>query len=101
MSTIETVRNSPIDDVYSRSSDRPSEEEIQVMQMVAGGLKDHAIARRLGVSIVTVRRRARRFRSRVGAANRSQAIAFAANRGWLTFPEEASEGAEPPTDQSD
>lgn len=58
-------------------------EELQVMRLVATGLKDHAIAQHLSVSIVTVRRRAQQFRERVGANTRSEAIAIAAARGWV------------------
>jgi len=70
----------------------PPEEELEVMRMIANGLKDRAIARRLGVSAVTVRRRARRFRDRVGAENRMQAIAIAACKGWLKLSWKTCEG---------
>lgn len=62
----------------------PSDDEVEVMRFIAAGLKDRAIARRLGVSIVTVRRRASRFRERVGARNRSEAVAIAAAHGWIS-----------------
>jgi DNA-binding NarL/FixJ family response regulator len=58
-------------------------EELEVMRLVATGLKDHAIAQHLSVSIVTVRRRAQQFRERVGANTRAEAIAIAAARGWV------------------
>lgn len=61
----------------------PSDAEIEVIRLIAAGLKDHVIARRLGVSVVTVRRRALHFRRVVGATNRSEAIAIAARRGLL------------------
>lgn len=61
----------------------PPPEELEVMRLMAIGLKDYAIARRLEVSVVTVRRRARSFRLRVGATNRSEAIAVGVSRGWL------------------
>ncbi len=54
--------------------------------MIANGLTDHAIARRLCVSVVTVRRRATSFRTKIGARNRAEAIAIAAGRGWLEHP---------------
>jgi DNA-binding NarL/FixJ family response regulator len=63
--------------------DEPPADELEVMQLVAEGYKDVAIARRLGVATVTVRRRAQRFCRRVGALNRSQAIAIATARGWI------------------
>jgi len=71
----------------------PSKAELEVMRLIASGHKDFAIARRLGVSVVTVRRRARSFRHRVGASNRPEAIAVAAARGWLS-PTKESERTE-------
>lgn len=56
------------------------------MELIATGLTDHAIARRLSVSVVTVRRRATSFRTKLGAHNRAEAIAIAAGRGWLEHP---------------
>ena len=64
-------------------ADPALDEELQVMEMIADGMKDSAIARRLGVSIVTVRRRASRFRRRVGATTRTQAVAIATREGIL------------------
>ena len=63
--------------------DEALHEELEVMMLVAQGHKDVAIARRLGVAPVTIRRRAQRVCRRVGARNRAQAIAIAAANGWL------------------
>lgn len=63
----------------------PPVRELEVIRLIASGLKDSTIARRLGVSVVTVRRRSREFRQRVGAATRSEAVAMAAARGWLSM----------------
>jgi DNA-binding NarL/FixJ family response regulator len=60
--------------------------EIEVIELLANGLTDHAVARRLAVSIVTVRRRATGFRTKVGAANRVEAVAIAAGAGWIVHP---------------
>lgn len=54
--------------------------------MIAKGLTDHAIARRLSVSVVTVRRRATSFRTKIGASNRAEAIAIAAGNRWFLHP---------------
>lgn len=61
----------------------PSAQELEVMRLIATGAKDYVIARRLGVSIVTVRRRVVAFRNRVGATTRSEAVARAATLGML------------------
>lgn len=69
----------------------PTAEELEVMNLMAVGLKDFAIARRLDVSVVTVRRRARSFRQRVGAMNRSEAIALGVFNGFLNPTETRSQ----------
>lgn len=61
-------------------------DELDVIELIANGLTDHAIARRLSVSVVTVRRRATSFRTKIGARNRAEAIAIAAGRGWIEHP---------------
>jgi DNA-binding CsgD family transcriptional regulator len=67
-----------------RRTGPPTDEELEVMRLCASGLKDVVIARRLGVSVVTVRRRANGFRRRLGAQNRPQAVAIATRLGWIT-----------------
>lgn len=61
-------------------------DELDVMELIANGYTDLSIARRLSVSVVTVRRRATSFRTKIGARNRAEAIAIAAGRGWLEHP---------------
>lgn len=61
-------------------------DELDVIELIANGHTDLAIARRLSVSVVTVRRRATSFRTKIGARNRAEAIAIAAGRGWLEHP---------------
>lgn len=56
------------------------------MEFVANGLTDVAIARRLSVSVVTVRRRATSFRNKIGARTRIEAVAIAAGLGWIEHP---------------
>lgn len=70
-------------DSVSASEAPPSEEELEVMRLVIEGLTDQAIAHRLRVAVITVRRRIRSFRERVGADTRLQAAVIAARRGWL------------------
>lgn len=64
-------------------SSKPPEEELEVMALVVAGLPDRAIAQRLGISVTTVRRRARRFCARLGVATRIEAGLEARARGWL------------------
>ncbi len=55
----------------------------QVANLLARGLKDDAVARRLGVSVRTVRRLISATLDELDAASRFQAGVAAAQRGWL------------------
>nr|WP_087887457.1 hypothetical protein [Streptomyces alboflavus] len=65
---------------------RLSDEHRDLLGLLAGGFKDEAIARRLGVHVHTARRRISRLLDELGADTRFQAGAQAALRGWLTGP---------------
>ncbi|MFE3493782.1 helix-turn-helix domain-containing protein [Streptomyces sp. NPDC059169] len=55
----------------------------ELLALLASGLKDEAIARRLGVHVHTARRRISRLLELLGAETRFQAGARATLRGWL------------------
>ncbi len=55
----------------------------RLLALLASGLKDDAIARQLGLSTPTMRRRMRELLDGLSAANRFQAGVQAARRGWL------------------
>jgi sugar-specific transcriptional regulator TrmB/DNA-binding CsgD family transcriptional regulator len=55
----------------------------QAMMLLAAGAKDEAIARHLGVSLRTARRRITELMGELHTATRFQAGAQAARRGWL------------------
>jgi len=61
----------------------PSQEERSILALMAVGMKDDAIARRLGMSPRTLRRRSQELLAELGAGNRFQAGAEAARRGWI------------------
>ncbi|SFY40374.1 LuxR C-terminal-related transcriptional regulator [Streptomyces atratus] len=65
------------------AEDPLSEEDRLVLTLLVSGLKDEAIARQLGWSVRTMRRRISRLHELLGAANRFQAGVIAARRGWL------------------
>ena len=60
-----------------------SEEEYEALQLLATGLKDEAIARQLGISMRTVRRRISSLITTLGVGTRFQAGVEAARRGLL------------------
>jgi DNA-binding CsgD family transcriptional regulator len=60
---------------------RPAESEL--LKLLAEGLTDQAAARRLGVSLRTVRRWASELSARLGASSRFQAGLLAKAKGWV------------------
>ncbi|MFE1872678.1 helix-turn-helix domain-containing protein [Streptomyces sp. NPDC059496] len=86
--TVEAVADSP--------AQRPSVVEDVVIQMLAEGMKDEAIARRLGVSSRTLSRMISTLLDRLGVQSRFQAALELGRRGWLGAPQAdalAHEGA--------
>lgn len=74
--------------------EKPPHDEIAVMQAVLDGYKDQAIARQLGISIITVRRRVGRFLRRIGAKNRIQGAVVGVLMEWLVLDPELCHGIE-------
>ncbi|MFD4603546.1 LuxR family transcriptional regulator [Streptomyces sp. NPDC058464] len=60
-----------------------SEDEQTLTRLLAAGMKDEAVARHLGVSLRTLRRRVSDLQERLGATSRFQLGLRAAQRGWL------------------
>ncbi len=69
--------------VAPAASRGPTREERMLLTLIAAGLKDDVIARQLGISTRTLRRRSQDLMSELGAANRFQAGVQAAKRGWV------------------
>jgi DNA-binding CsgD family transcriptional regulator len=57
--------------------------DLETLRLLGTGMKDEAIARQLGVSMRTARRRITALLTRLGAASRFQAGAEAARRGYV------------------
>jgi sugar-specific transcriptional regulator TrmB/DNA-binding CsgD family transcriptional regulator len=60
-----------------------AEEERRLLTLLLAGMKDDAIARQLGLSTRTMRRRMKHLLDLLGADNRFQAGVKAARRGWI------------------
>ena len=65
----------------------------QLASLLARGLKDEAIARRLGVSVRTVRRMVSALSDELHAASRFQAGFLAATRGWADGPRSGADSS--------
>jgi DNA-binding CsgD family transcriptional regulator len=61
----------------------PTVAERELLTLIAGGVKDEAIARQLGMSTRTIRRRIHLLFAELGATNRFHAGVQAAQRGWI------------------
>ncbi|MGN5632096.1 LuxR family transcriptional regulator [Streptomyces sp. AC154] len=70
--------------IGSVTHDRITDEDRELLTMLASGLKDEAMARRLDIHVHTVRRRITRLMQALNAETRFQAGVQAALRGWLT-----------------
>ncbi|MER5596952.1 helix-turn-helix transcriptional regulator [Streptomyces sp. NPDC002265] len=70
--------------IGSVSDSQITDEERELLTMLASGLKDEAIARRLDIHVHTVRRRITRLMQLLNTQTRFQAGVQAAMRGWLT-----------------
>lgn len=76
-------RATPLGDVPALDSEGPSERDLALLKMLEDGLTDEGIARKLGVSIRTVRRLMADLLKRLNAQGRFQAGAEAVRQGWL------------------
>ena len=70
---------------HSRSPelDRLTERELEVLRQVARGLANHEIARVLSVSEATVKTHVNHILSKLGLRDRTQAVVFAYESGWV------------------
>ncbi len=59
--------------------------EVQVLELLAEGLPNKAIAERLGISDQTVKFHVSSISSKLGAANRTDAVRRAVRRGLITL----------------
>ncbi|KRV46989.1 erythropoiesis-stimulating protein [Wenjunlia vitaminophila] len=65
------------------TAEEPSSQEREMLRLLAQGLTDELVARKLGVSVRTMRRVAAALMERLGARSRFQAGALAASKGWI------------------
>ncbi|MFJ7078908.1 hypothetical protein [Streptomyces sp. NPDC098781] len=65
------------------AADLLSPEDRAALTLMCSGMKDEAIARQLGWSLRTMRRRVQVLYGKLGASNRFQAGVLAARRGWI------------------
>jgi DNA-binding NarL/FixJ family response regulator len=74
------IRNPQFDDVEPLTP-----RELQVLELLAEGLPNKAIAARLGISDQTVKFHVAAISAKLGAANRTDAVRLAVRRGLITL----------------
>lgn len=79
-----TAETGPVD-TRARADDPLTDREMQVLQLVARGLPNKGIARRLSISEHTVKFHVGSILSKLGVASRTEAVTQAAHRGLLTL----------------
>ncbi|HEX2126689.1 MAG TPA: LuxR C-terminal-related transcriptional regulator [Thermoleophilaceae bacterium] len=74
----------PADDEPRRPASQLTPREREILQMIADGLTDREIAKRLVLSPATARTHARNLIGKLGAHTRAQAVAIAIRRGEIS-----------------
>jgi DNA-binding NarL/FixJ family response regulator len=75
----------PPGDLVDPAPEHLTARELEVLELIAEGLPNKAIATQLGISDQTVKFHASSIQSKLGAANRTDAVRRAVRRGWLTM----------------
>ena len=63
----------------------PTERELEVLNLVAQGLTNRAVGRRLAISEATVKTHLVHVFGKLGVADRTAAVTVALQRGWITL----------------
>jgi len=63
---------------------RPSEREVEVLELVATGASNEDIAQRLFLSLKTIEGHLRRMFDRCGVMNRTELAVLALKEGWVS-----------------
>lgn len=72
-------------EVSAVKSEELTSREQEVLQLLALGLANKEIAKRMGISIHTVKFHAASILAKLGAASRTEAVTLGAKRGWVVF----------------
>jgi DNA-binding NarL/FixJ family response regulator len=74
-----------VDADYAGLDEPLTSREVQVLELLAEGLANKAIAARLGISDQTVKFHVASISSKLGAVNRTDAVRRAVRRGLITL----------------
>ena len=67
------------------SGERLSQRELEVLRLIARGASNRAIAGHLVITVGTVKTHINHILGKLGASNRTEAVALARESGWLDF----------------
>ena len=74
-----------VDEIDDAAGEPLTAREVQVLELLAEGLPNKAIAERLGISDQTVKFHVAAISGKLGAANRTDAVRRAVRRGLITL----------------
>lgn len=92
--TLETTNKTPL------KSGKLSARELQIVQLFAQGLSDKEVARRLGISDLTVRKHRSNMQGKLAVANICELLYEAVVSGWLVLPLRAPTKADNAADRA-
>ena len=72
-----------VKDMSDEEAPEATQEELDILELLAQGYTDEVVARRLGLARRTYRRRLRSVMDRLGARSRFQVGVLAVRRGWI------------------
>ncbi|HEX5589950.1 MAG TPA: response regulator transcription factor [Candidatus Limnocylindrales bacterium] len=70
-----------------------SSRELEVLRLVADGLRNRAIAERIGISEQTIKNHLTSILHKMGVPNRTTAVLYAVRHGWLELDEPVAESS--------
>lgn len=79
---------------------KPTDRQIEILQLKASGLTDPAIAERLGISVHTAKAHLRNLYESIGAKTGPHAVALAYDHGFLPAPVRPVVHREVPDDET-
>ena len=76
-----------IDRTHPNSS-KPTARQLEVLQLLANGLRRAEVGKELNIGIPTVSTHLKKANKKLDANNRTHAVAIVLRKGWIDYPEQ-------------